>query len=168
MDIKTSIINGKTSLGIELGSTRIKAVLVNSRNQPIAQGSHSWENELRDGIWTYSLDSIHNGIRSCYSDLLKDIKEKYDVVPDTYGSIGVSAMMHGYMAFDNSWTLLAPFRTWRNTITAKASEELTALFDFPVPQRWSIAHLYQSILEKQEHLKILLILLPLQAISITD
>ncbi len=153
MDIKTSIINGKTSLGIELGSTRIKAVLVDSRNQPIAQGSHSWENELRDGIWTYSLDSIHNGIRSCYSDLLKDIKEKYDVVPDTYGSIGVSAMMHGYMAFDNSWTLLAPFRTWRNTITAKASEELTALFDFPVPQRWSIAHLYQSILEKQEHLK---------------
>ncbi len=153
MDIKTSIQNGKTSLGIELGSTRIKAVLVDSTNKPIAQGSHSWENELRDGIWTYSLDSIHNGIRSCYSSLLKDIREKYDIVPDTFGSIGISAMMHGYMAFDDSWALLAPFRTWRNTITGKASEELTKLFDFPIPQRWSIAHLYQSILEKQEHLK---------------
>ncbi len=153
MDIKTSIISGKTSLGIELGSTRIKAVLVDSTNQPIAQGSHSWENELKDSIWTYSLDNIHSGIKSCYSDLLKDIKEKYGVIPDTFGSIGVSAMMHGYMAFDDGWTLLAPFRTWRNTITGKASEELTKLFDFPVPQRWSIAHLYQSILEKQEHLK---------------
>lgn len=153
MDIKTSIINGKTSLGIELGSTRIKAVLVDSTNQPIAQGSHSWENELKGNVWTYSLDSIHSGIRSCYSDLLKDIKEKYNVVPDTFGSIGVSAMMHGYMAFDENHILLTPFRTWRNTITGQASEELTKIFDFPVPQRWSIAHLYQSILEKQEHLK---------------
>ena len=153
MDTKTAILNGKTSLGIELGSTRIKAVLVDSANTPIAQGSHTWENELKDGIWTYSLDSIHSGIKSCYSDLLKDIKEKYDVIPDTFGSIGISAMMHGYMAFDKDWNLLTPFRTWRNTITGKASEELTKLFNFPVPQRWSIAHLYQSILENQEHLK---------------
>lgn len=153
MNMKEAIINGKTSLGIELGSTRIKAVLVDSTNTPIAQGSHTWENELKDGIWTYSLDSIHGGIRSCYASLVADIKEKYDVVPEVFGSIGVSAMMHGYMAFDESWTLLTPFRTWRNTITGEAAEELTELFDFPIPQRWSIAHLYQSILESQEHLK---------------
>ena len=153
MDIKEAIINGKTSLGIELGSTRIKAVLVDGTNSPIAQGSHSWENELKDGIWTYSLDSIHSGIRSCYASLIADIKKKYDVVPETFGSIGVSAMMHGYMAFDNNWTLLTPFRTWRNTITGEASKELTELFNFPIPQRWSIAHLYQSVLENQAHLK---------------
>lgn len=153
MDVKASILSGKTSLGIELGSTRIKAVLVDSTNFPIAQGSHSWENELRDGIWTYSPESIDKGIKSCYASLLRDVKEKYDIIPETFGSIGISAMMHGYMAFNKDWELISPFRTWRNTITGEASEELTELFDFPIPQRWSIAHLYQSILEKQEHLK---------------
>ncbi|MBQ2799540.1 MAG: ATPase [Ruminiclostridium sp.] len=153
MDIKQAILSGKTSLGIELGSTRIKAVLVDGRNNPVAQGSHSWENELRDGIWTYSPESIDSGIKDCYASLIKDIKEKYDIIPETFGSIGISAMMHGYMAFNEKWELISPFRTWRNTITGEASKELTALFDFPVPQRWSIAHLYQCILEKQEHLK---------------
>ncbi len=152
MDTKTQIEQGKTALGIELGSTRIKAVLTGSENQPIASGSHEWENRFENGIWTYTKEDIINGLQSCYASLLNDIKQKYDTVPTAYGAIGISAMMHGYIALDESDELLCPFRTWRNTITEQASGELTELFSFPIPQRWSIAHLYQSILEKQEHL----------------
>lgn len=152
MDIKKEIETGKTSLGIELGSTRIKAVLIDRQNQPIASGTHEWENRFENGTWTYTKDDILSGLRSCYASLLNDIKQKYSVTPTTYGAIGISAMMHGYIALDENDGFLCPFRTWRNTMTERAASELTELFSFPIPQRWSIAHLYQSILEKQEHL----------------
>ena len=145
MDIlktKNDIINGKTALGIEFGSTRIKAVLIGSDNSPAATGSHEWENRLENGIWTYSENDIIAGMQDCYASLVKDIESKYGVVPTMYGSVGISAMMHGYMAFDKADRLLTPFRTWRNTMTEQASDELTELFGFPVPQRWSVAHLY--------------------------
>lgn len=153
MEIKEKILLGKTSLGIELGSTRIKAVLIDDEAQPIASGSHTWENRLENGIWTYSLDDIHTGLRRCYADLKKDVEERYETELSTVGSIGVSAMMHGYMAFDKNGNLLTPFRTWRNTVTEQASEELTELFGFNIPQRWSIAHLRQAMLNGEEHLK---------------
>lgn len=149
--IRKSIENGTTALGIEFGSTRIKAVLTDETMAPVAQGSYEWENRLEHNIWTYSMDDIMTGLKSCYADLAKDVKEKYGVVPTVVGSIGISAMMHGYMAFDKNGELLVPFRTWRNTITARASEELTRLFDYNIPQRWSIAHLYQAILNGEEH-----------------
>ena len=155
MDIlktKNDIVNGKTSLGIEFGSTRIKAVLIGSDNAPAATGSHEWENRLENGIWTYSENDIITGMQDCYATLVKDIESKYGVVPTTYGSVGISAMMHGYMAFDKDDRLLTPFRTWRNTMTEQASDELTELLGFPVPQRWSVAHLYQCILGGEEHL----------------
>ncbi len=150
-EIKVSIKNGATALGIEFGSTRIKAVLTDETTAPVAQGSHEWENRLENNIWTYSMDDIINGLQSCYRSLAEDVKEKYGEELTTFGSVGISAMMHGYMAFDGEGTLLVPFRTWRNTITAKASEELTALFSYNIPQRWSIAHLYQAILNGEEH-----------------
>lgn len=153
MEIKEKILLGKTSLGIELGSTRIKAVLIDDTAAPVASGSHTWENRLENGVWTYSLDDIHSGLHKCYNDLKKDVKEKYGIELSTVGSIGVSAMMHGYMAFDKNGNLLTPFRTWRNTSTARASEELTELFNFNIPQRWSIAHLRQAMLNGEEHLK---------------
>lgn len=149
---KEYIESGKAVLGIEFGSTRIKGVLIGPDNEPIAQGNHDWENQLVDGIWTYSLDAIWNGLTDCYSNLLKDVKEKYDCTITTLASLGFSGMMHGYMAFDQNGNLLVPFRTWRNTITAQASEELTALFHYHVPQRWSVAHLYQAMLKKEPHL----------------
>ena len=149
---KEYIESGKAVLGIEFGSTRIKGVLIGPDNEPIAQGNHDWENQLIDGIWTYSLDAIWNGLTDCYSNLLKDVKEKYDCTITTLASLGFSGMMHGYMAFDQNGNLLVPFRTWRNTITAQASEELTALFHYHVPQRWSVAHLYQAMLKKEPHL----------------
>lgn len=152
-DVKTSIQNGKTALGIEFGSTRIKAVLVDEENKPIASGSHDWENRYVDGIWTYTLDDIWTGLRDCYQDLAKDVKAKYGTELSVIGALGFSAMMHGYMAFDEAGELLVPFRTWRNTITEEASKELTELFDFHIPQRWSIAHLYQAALNKEEHVK---------------
>ncbi len=155
MDIlktKNDIINGKTALGIEFGSTRIKAVLIGSDNSPAATGSHEWENRFENGIWTYSENDIITGMQDCYASLVKDIESKYGIVPTTYGSVGISAMMHGYMAFDKNDRLLTPFRTWRNTMTEQASDELTELFGFPVPQRWSAAHLYQCILAGEEHL----------------
>ena len=152
LKIKNDIVNGKTALGIEFGSTRIKAVLIGSNNSPAAIGSHEWENRLENGIWTYSENDIITGMQDCYASLVKDIETKYGVVPTTYGSVGISAMMHGYMAFDKNDKLLTPFRTWRNTMTEQASDELTELFGFPVPQRWSIAHLYQCILDGEEHL----------------
>ena len=145
------IENGKTALGIEFGSTRIKAVLVASDNSPIASGAHDWENQYVDNIWTYSLDAIWNGLQDCYSKMAEDVKNQYGVTLTTVGAIGFSAMMHGYMAFDKNDELLVPFRTWRNTITEEASKKLTEVFNFNIPQRWSIAHLYQAILNKEAH-----------------
>mgnify|MGYP005752040229 FL=1 len=150
-DNKNAIISGNTALGIELGSTRIKAVLVNEKNEPIASGSHEWENQLVNNIWTYSEEAIWTGIQESYQDMVRDVKEKYGVPVKTIGAIGFSAMMHGYMPFDEEDRLLVPFRTWRNTMTEEASKELTELFQYPIPQRWSIAHLYQAILKKEEH-----------------
>ena len=143
----------KTVLGIELGSTRIKAVLLDEKHLPIASGGFEWENQLVDGIWTYDMDTVHTGIRACYADLKRDIAEKFGCVPETFGAIGVSGMMHGYLPFDKDGKQLAAFRTWRNTITGQAAEELTGLFGFAIPQRWSIAHLYQAILNGEEHVK---------------
>ena len=150
---KSTIVNGKAVLGIELGSTRIKAVLVNEKNQPIASGSHEWENQLVNNIWTYSEEAIWTGIQESYQDMVKDVKEKYGVPVKKLAAIGFSAMMHGYMPFNEAGELLVPFRTWRNTMTEKASEELTELFQYHIPQRWSIAHLYQAMLNQEPHVK---------------
>lgn len=144
---------GKAVLGIEFGSTRIKAVLVDDAGKPISSGTHDWENQLADGIWTYSLDAIWGGLQDCYRDLTEDVKKQYGVEIKTLAAIGFSAMMHGYMAFDENDYLLVPFRTWRNTITGQACEELTPYLNFNVPQRWSVAHLYQAILNGEEHVK---------------
>ncbi|MBO5293178.1 MAG: FGGY-family carbohydrate kinase [Lachnospiraceae bacterium] len=152
-EIKTTIEGGKTALGIEFGSTRIKAVLVGEDNAPIASGAHDWENRYVDGIWTYTLEDIWTGLQDAYAKMAADVKAQYGITLTNIGAIGFSAMMHGYMPFDKSGELLVPFRTWRNTITAEASEKLTALFDFHIPQRWSIAHLYQAILKKEPHVK---------------
>ena len=141
----------KTALGIEFGSTRIKAVLVGEDHTPIASGAHDWENRLTDGIWTYTLEDIWTGIQDAYAKLAEDVKSQYGENMHAVGGIGISAMMHGYMVFDKSGELLVPFRTWRNTITAEASEKLTELFAYPIPQRWSIAHLYQAILNGEAH-----------------
>ena len=149
---KESILQANTALGIEFGSTRIKAVLIDETKEPIAQGSYEWENRLENNIWTYSMEDIMTGLKECYSDLAKDVKQKYDVVLKKVGSIGISAMMHGYMAFDEKGELLVPFRTWRNTMTQQAAEKLTELFQYNIPQRWSIAHLYQAILNEEKHL----------------
>lgn len=151
MTNKEAITAGNTSLGIEFGSTRIKAVLVGPDNGVLASGSHEWENRLENGIWTYSLDDIWNGLQDCYKNLAEDVKAQYGETLTTIGSIGFSAMMHGYMAFDKDGELLVPFRTWRNTITEEAAAKLTEAFSYNIPQRWSIAHLYQAILNKEEH-----------------
>ena len=153
MGVKEIIEAGKTAIGIEFGSTRIKAVLVDESGKPLAQGGHGWENQFENGVWTYSLDMIWNGLQDAYADLLKNVKEQYDAVIKTTGAIGFSAMMHGYMAFNEGGDLLVPFRTWRNTITEQAAKELTQEFGFNIPQRWSIAHLHQAILNKEEHVK---------------
>ena len=142
-----------TVLGIELGSTRIKAVLIDERHVPIASGDYEWENQLVDGIWTYAMDEVHKGLRTCFSALKADVKEKFGMDLITVGAMGVSAMMHGYLPFDRDGNQLAEFRTWRNTITGPAAEKLTELFGFNVPQRWSIAHLYQAILNGEPHVK---------------
>ena len=143
----------KTVLGIELGSTRIKAVLVNDHHEPIASGDFEWENQLVDGIWTYSMDMVKEGIQTCFARLKQDVKDKYGTAFTGTAGIGVSAMMHGYLPFDKNNQQLAGFRTWRNTITGEAAEKLTELFDFNIPQRWSIAHLYQAILNGEDHVK---------------
>lgn len=150
---KDKIIQGRTALGIEFGSTRIKAVLADEENQVIAIGNYDWENQLEDNIWTYSLDSIWKGLQGCYADLIANVKKDFDTDVETIGAIGFSGMMHGYMAFDAKGELLVPFRTWRNTITQEASEKLTSLFGYHIPQRWSIAHLYQAILNQEKHVK---------------
>ena len=151
MGIREDILNAKTALGIEFGSTRIKAVLVGKEHAPIASGSYEWENQLADGIWTYSLEDIWSGLQDCYQQMAKDVEEKYGVELTSVGAIGISAMMHGYMPFDKEGNLLVPFRTWRNNITEKATEVMTPLFGQQIPQRWSIAHLYQAILNGEEH-----------------
>ena len=149
--IKSMIENGKTVLGLEFGSTRIKAVLVDESHNPIASGDHEWENRLENGYWTYSLDDIWKGLQDSYQKLAKDVLEKYDTELTTIGAIGFSAMMHGYMAFDKKGTLLVPFRTWRNSTTGPAAKTLTELFNYNIPLRWSISHLYQAILNGEEH-----------------
>ncbi len=150
-DVRKTIVDGKAVLGIEFGSTRIKAVLVDENNTPIASGAHDWENRLENGIWTYTLEDIWSGLQDCYRKMTEDVKKQYDVQVEKLGAMGFSAMMHGYLAFDKKGELLVPFRTWRNTITQQASEALTEAFHFHVPQRWSIAHLYQAILNGEEH-----------------
>ncbi len=151
-DIVKDIREAKTALGIEFGSTRIKAVLTDSKNKAVAVGGHTWENKLINGIWTYSKDDIINGLQSCYADLKKNVLEKYGETLCIVGAIGISAMMHGYIALDESGEWLVPFRTWRNNITDDAAKKLTELFGFNIPQRWSVAHLYQAILNKEEHI----------------
>ncbi len=146
-----AIREGNTALGIELGSTRIKAVLVDENHNPIASGGHDWENRYENGIWTYGIDDIWEGVRESYGKMADEVKEKYGVTITTIGAIGFSAMMHGYMAFDKNGELLVPFRTWRNTMTEEAAGKLTELFSFHIPQRWSIAHLYQAILNGESH-----------------
>lgn len=150
---KNTIESGNAVLGIEFGSTRIKAVLIDEMHQPIALGEHEWENQLVDGIWTYSLEAVWKGVQDCYQNLLKDVKDKYGITVKKYAAMGFSGMMHGYMPFDENGELLVPFRTWRNTITEDAAAELTRVFDFNIPQRWSIAHLYQAILNGEEHVE---------------
>ncbi len=152
-EIKSEIESGKAIVGIEFGSTRIKAVLIDSTNAPAAMGSHTWENSLVNGIWTYSQEEIIAGLQSAYADLKSDVQKKFGVTLKKIRALGISAMMHGYLAFDKNGSLLVPFRTWRNTITGAASEKLSALFNYPIPERWSISHLYQAILNNEEHVK---------------
>ena len=150
---KQMISDGKAILGIEFGSTRIKGVLIDEKGTPLASGGYEWENKFVDGIWTYDEQEFFDGLKACYRDLAADVKAQYDVEIKNLKAIGISAMMHGYLAFDKDGKLLVPFRTWRNTITEEASEKLSALFDFHIPQRWSIAHLCQAILNKEPHVK---------------
>jgi sugar (pentulose or hexulose) kinase len=152
-DVKEAIARGETALGIEFGSTRIKAVLVGSDHTPLASGSYDWENRYEDGVWTYHLDEVWTGLQESFRQLRGDVQAKYGVALTTVGALGFSAMMHGYLAFDKNGKLLAPFRTWRNTTTGKAAEQLTKLFKFSIPQRWSVAHLYQAILNKEPHVR---------------
>ncbi len=147
------IAEGKTSIGIEFGSTRIKAVLIDGMANPLASGAFDWENSYKNGIWTYSLDEVKTGLQTAFAKLKADVEKKYGVKLTTAGALGISGMMHGYLAFDKDGNQLAEFRTWRNTITAEAAEKLTALFDFNIPQRWSISHLYQAMLNGEEHVK---------------
>ena len=165
MSAKETIQAGKAILGIEFGSTRIKAVLIDEENKPIAQGSHEWENQLVDGLWTYSTEAIWYGLEDCYADLRKNVRAQYDCEIEILASIGISAMMHGYMAFGPNGVaskgapvgeeekILVPFRTWRNTNTGAAAAKLSELFNYNIPLRWSISHLYQCILDNEEHVK---------------
>ncbi len=149
--IRKDLEEGRTALGIELGSTRIKAVLVDAGHQPVASGSHDWENRLENGVWTYRMEDVWAGIQDCYRKLAQDVQAKYGVTLRKVGAMGFSAMMHGYLPFDAQGNQLAEFRTWRNTMTEQAAAGLTGLFQFNIPQRWSIAHLYQAILNGEAH-----------------
>ena len=151
--MKEVINAGRATLGIEFGSTRIKAVLIDENYAPIASGAHDWENRNEDGCWTYTLDDVWNGVQDCYNNLKKDVQAKYGVSLTKVSALGISAMMHGYMAFDKDDNLLVPFRTWRNSTTGQAAEKLSQLFDYNIPQRWSIAHLEQAIMNKEEHVE---------------
>jgi sugar (pentulose or hexulose) kinase len=151
-EITEAINNGTTFLGIELGSTRIKAVLIDEQHTPIASGSYAWENQYENGVWTYSLDAVWMGLQDCFKDLSSDVMEKYNTKITNIGTIGFSGMMHGYLPFDRDGNLLTPFRTWRNTMTGQAAQALMELFQFNIPQRWSIAHLYQAIINGENHI----------------
>lgn len=153
LDPKSTIEQGKAILGIEFGSTRIKAVLIDEENKPIAQGSHEWENQLVDGLWTYSIEAIWNGLQDCYADLRANVNKNFGIEITNLAAIGISAMMHGYMPFDSKQEILVPFRTWRNTNTAESAAALSDLFVFNIPLRWSISHLYQAILNGEPHVK---------------
>src|SRR3954468_21581340 len=146
-----AISEGRTALGIELGSTRIKAVLIGPDHAPLAVGSSDWENQFVDRLWTYSLDDVWAGVQASVAALADDVRRRHGVELETVGALGVSAMMHGYLAFDADGTLLTPFRTWRNTNTGPATERLSAEFGVNIPHRWSVAHLYQAILDGEEH-----------------
>jgi sugar (pentulose or hexulose) kinase len=150
-DARAAITEGRTALGIELGSTRIKAVLIGPDHAPLAAGSHDWENQFVDRVWTYSMDAVWSGLQRCYAALAGDARQRYDVELTSVGSLGVSAMMHGYLAFDHDGELLTSFRTWRNTNTGGAAEQLSTLFGYNIPHRWSVAHLFQAILNGEDH-----------------
>ena len=152
-DAKSTIETGKAILGIELGSTRIKAVLIDQENKPIAQGNHTWENQLVDGLWTYSIEAIWSGLQDCYADLRSNVKNLYGIEIENLAAIGVSAIMHGYMPVNAKEEILVPFRTWRNTNTGRAAAALSDLFVYNIPLRWSISHLYQAILDNEAHVK---------------
>lgn len=153
MEAKQLIENGKAVLGIEFGSTRIKAVLMDEKGSVLASGGHGWENRYEEGVWTYSLDDIWTGLQDCYRDLCADVEKNYHTSLRSLAAIGFSAMMHGYLAFDKNGELLVPFRTWRNTITEEAAGKLTEEFSYNIPQRWSISHLYQAILNQEPHVR---------------
>ena len=153
MDIKNYIEEGKAILGIEFGSTRIKGVLIDDAGEVLAVGGYEWENSLVNGIWTYGEDEFFAGLKGCYSSLKKDVKDRYGITLKNLKAIGISGMMHGYLAFNEEGKLLAPFRTWRNTCAGDAANKLTEVFQFNIPDRWSIAHLYQVILDGEEHVK---------------
>lgn len=151
--VKNMLIGGQTSLGVEFGSTRIKAVLIGSDYRVLASGAYAWENQLENGVWTYPLSAVWQGLRESYAQLKAQVQSQYGVTLKTVGSIGFSAMMHGYLPFDKDGNQLVSFRTWRNTITERAAAELTAAFSFNIPQRWSVAHLYQAILNGEAHVQ---------------
>ena len=142
MDIKNYIEEGKAILGIEFGSTRIKGVLIDDAGEVLAVGGYEWENSLINGIWTYGEEEFFAGLKGCYSSLKKDVKDRYGITLKNLKAIGISGMMHGYLAFNEEGKLLAPFRTWRNTLAGEAANKLTEVFQFNIPDRWSIAHLY--------------------------
>ncbi|MCD8329147.1 MAG: FGGY-family carbohydrate kinase [Lachnospiraceae bacterium] len=150
---KTALQEGQACLGIELGSTRIKAVLIGPDHRPLASGEYGWENRYENGVWTYPLEEVWSGLQAAYAALREQVQAEYGVTLRRVKAMGFSAMMHGYLPFDEEGRLLTPFRTWRNTITGPAAEELSGLFSFNIPQRWSIAHLYQAILNEEEHVK---------------
>lgn len=153
-DTAEAIRAGRASLGIELGSTRIKACLVGENpSDVLAVGEFEWENQLVDGLWSYSLDDVWTGLQSAYSALVADVHSRYDVRPESFAAIGISAMMHGYLAFDAAGELLVPFRTWRNTSTGPAAAELTREFGVNIPLRWSVAHLYQAVIDDEAHVE---------------
>ena len=151
--IVSAIEGGQACLGIELGSTRIKAVLIGPDHAPVASGDHAWENRYENGLWTYALDDVWTGLRDAYANLAANVKSQYGIELTKVKALGVSAMMHGYLAFDRNGELLTPFRTWRNTVTGQAAAELTGLFGFNIPQRWSVAHLHQAVLNGEEHVR---------------
>ena len=151
--IKDCLENGRTSLGVEFGSTRIKAVLIGEDHTPLASGAFSWENRLEDGVWTYRLEDAVAGLQSCYRELADTVFQEYGVTLHKIGSIGISAMMHGYIPLDGQDKPLVAFRTWRNNNAESAAEELTRLFGYPIPARWSIAHLYEAVKDGEPHVK---------------
>ena len=149
--IAEKIRAGKTSLGIEFGSTRIKAVLIDDTYRTIASGDYGWASHLEHGLWSYTVEEIWKGLQTAYAEMAGDVEAAYGEKLTHIGHIGFSAMMHGYLAFDEAGELLVPFRTWQNTNTHEAHEKLSELFQYNIPERWSIAHLYQCVLDNEEH-----------------